>query len=235
MTFSPLAWLKLNFFQHSGNTEVGGFGISAEDDLLYIQDFVTVRQTTSACTVEFADDAVADYFDACVDAGFPPARFGRVWCHTHPGSSAEPSSTDHETFARVFGSCDWSVMFIMGRTGRTYARLAFAAGPGGCVNLPVAVDWAAWPQTLIERGSQLGELMAAWMAEYRENVQPVRLGVETAAEEAELMSLEMRGIGSGLDDPFALQPSMEDLAPDPWDNAEPSQVLQWREGAFHDW
>ena len=29
LTFAPLAWLKLQFFCHMGDTEIGGFGISA--------------------------------------------------------------------------------------------------------------------------------------------------------------------------------------------------------------
>lgn len=33
-----------------------------------------------------------------------------------------------ETFARVFGSCDWAVMFILGRTAKTFARLKFHVG-----------------------------------------------------------------------------------------------------------
>ena len=140
LTFSPLAWLKLQYFCHAGDTEIGGFGVSADDDPLYVEDFVTVRQHVSAVTVRFEDAAVADFFDRCVDAGLAPGRFARIWCHTHPGDSVTPSDTDEETFARTFGSCDWSLMFILGRTGRTYARLAFAAGPGGAFEIPVAVD-----------------------------------------------------------------------------------------------
>ena len=34
LTFSPLAWLNLMLFLHAGDTEVGGFGVSSEEDLL---------------------------------------------------------------------------------------------------------------------------------------------------------------------------------------------------------
>jgi proteasome lid subunit RPN8/RPN11 len=172
LVFSPVAWLKLMFFLHAGETEVGGFGISAANDLLYVQDFVTVKQRTSYVTVTFADDAVADHFDACVDAGLPPARFARIWCHTHPGSSPKPSGTDEHTFERVFGSCDWSIMFIVSRTGETYARLAFNAGSGGEILLPVIVDWAAWPQVL-QALPNADDLYRQWAGEFNENVQPI--------------------------------------------------------------
>src|SRR5947209_14095353 len=42
-------------------------------------------------------------------------QFARLFMHTHPGNSPQPSATDEETFARVFGRCDWAVMFILAR------------------------------------------------------------------------------------------------------------------------
>ena len=47
-----------------------------------------------------------------------------------PDDCPSPSSVDEETFARVFGGCDWAVMFILARGGATYARLRFNTGPG---------------------------------------------------------------------------------------------------------
>jgi hypothetical protein len=172
VTFSPLAWLKLLMFLHAGDTEVGGFGISSEKRPLYIDEFVTVKQSVTPMTVAFDDIAVADYFDDCIDRGLTPARFARIWCHTHPGESPEPSSVDEETFARVFGNCDWAMMLIVSRTHATYARLSFGAGPGGAILLPVTVDWAAWPQILLEQSGELPQLFEAWMDEYGRNVCP---------------------------------------------------------------
>lgn len=129
-----------------GETEVGGFGITKKDDLLYVEDFCLVGQTCSAVTVEFDDNAVGAFFDDRVDEGLHPSQFARIWIHTHPCSSVDPSGTDEATFARVFGASDWSVMCIIGRTGNTsYARLQFTAGPGGQFMIPIAVDWSTWP------------------------------------------------------------------------------------------
>lgn len=171
LTFAPLAWLKLQRFCHCGDTEIGGFGVSAAEDLLYIEDFVTVRQQVSPVTVRFEDAAVADWIDRCVDRGLPISRCARIWLHTHPGASVTPSDTDEETFARVFGGCDWSVMFILGRTGQTYARLAFAAGPGGALLLPVQVDWSAWPDILASAAGTLPALVEHWQQEYAANIE----------------------------------------------------------------
>ncbi len=82
VTFSPLAWLKFLFFLHAGDTEVGGFAISAEKQPLYVENFQTVKQTCTPVTVAFDDTAVADYFDDCIDRGLTPARFARIW-RTH--------------------------------------------------------------------------------------------------------------------------------------------------------
>jgi hypothetical protein len=173
LTFSPLAWLKLQMFCHSGCTEIGGFGVSADDDPLYVEDFVTVRQQVTPVTVRIDDAAVADWFDRCVDQGLTRSRCGRIWLHTHPGASVTPSSTDEETFARVFGRCDWAVMLILGGTGQTYARLAFSAGPGGDLPLPVQVDWSAWAVTMSAPGGTLEARLEQWRQEYAANIEVV--------------------------------------------------------------
>lgn len=169
LLFSPLAWLKLLWFCHAGPTEVGGFGLSAERNPLCVEDFITVKQCNSPVSVRFDDVAVAELFDRLVDQGVPPHRFGRVWMHTHPGESPLPSAVDEETFARSFGTCDWAVMFIVGRTGQTYVRLSFSAGPGGHMELPVAVNWSEWPSTLSHGPSIDGQVMQ-WRNEYTAHV-----------------------------------------------------------------
>ena len=161
LRFTPYAWAKLHWFCHHGGTEIGGFGITPADDLLLIEDFVTVHQSASVVHVAFDDDAVADFFDQQVDAGLTPQRFARIWLHTHPGSSPYPSGQDEETFSRVFGSCDWAVMFILAREGKSYARLRFNIGPGGQSEIPVQTDF-----DLPFTGSDHDK----WLEEYKANV-----------------------------------------------------------------
>ena len=143
------------------DNEVGGFGITDPDDLLLITDFVLVKQKVTPVSIAFDDESVANYFEDQVEAGRVPGQFARIWLHTHPGSSPEPSSIDESTFERVFGNCDWSVMAIVAQTDDTYARLHFNSGPGGEVRLSVQVDYNA-------------EFKAAdfdeWEAQYRADV-----------------------------------------------------------------
>jgi hypothetical protein len=169
LRFTPWAWAKLHYFCHFGDTEIGGFGVGRTDNLLMIEDFVTVRQRVSAVSVAFEDDAVADLFEAHVDMGRKPEQFARVWVHTHPGNCPNPSGIDEATFKRVFGGCTWAVMFILARGGQTYCRQRFNVGPGGEVIIPVEVDYAQ---------PFAGSDQAAWRAEYEQNVHPEVISVQ---------------------------------------------------------
>jgi proteasome lid subunit RPN8/RPN11 len=164
LVFAPLAWLKFQFLCHAGPTEVAGFGLSHPDEPLYLEDILLVSQRCTLATVALDDEAVADLFDVMADTGIPACCFGRIWLHTHPGASVTPSGTDEETFARVFGHCDWAIMAILGRTGRTSARLRFHAGPGAALEIPTAVDWVAWPSAAT--ASTLTARIADWQREY---------------------------------------------------------------------
>jgi hypothetical protein len=140
------------------------FGISAEDDPLLVEDVRLVAQTADEVNVSFHDEAVAEFFDGCVDEGLPPERFCRIWIHTHPGDCPEPSFTDEETFERVFGRCDWAVMAILARGDQKYARLRFGVGPGGQMRVPMTVDWEAPFE---------GSDHAAWQADYERCLHPI--------------------------------------------------------------
>ena len=161
LRFTPYAWAKLIWFRDHGDTEIGGFGISNAKDLLLIEDFVTVQQDVGMAHVHFDDTAVADFVDSQVDQGHKIEQFLRLWCHTHPGVSPQPSGTDEATFARVFGKCDWAVMFILACDGKPYARLRFNTGPGGEMSIPVEVDYHH-PFKASEQDQ--------WLQEYEQNI-----------------------------------------------------------------
>src|SRR4030066_729076 len=94
LRFSPTAWAKLLFMRDMTNNEVGGFGITEADDLLFVTDFALVKQKVTSVSVAFADESVADFFEDQVAAGRKPEQFARIWLHTHPGNSPEPSMTE---------------------------------------------------------------------------------------------------------------------------------------------
>ena len=177
LRFCPTAWAKLLFFRDRGDTEIGGFGITDAEDLLYVREFVSVRQSVTMASISFDDQSVADYFDQQVDAGNKPEQFARIWLHTHPGYSPEPSGTDEATFLRVFGNCQWALMFIMAQDGKTYARLRFNIGPGGSLLIPVEVDYS---QPFMDSD------FAAWEMEYQAHIQPYTWPENTLQTKLEL-------------------------------------------------
>ena len=164
LRFSPTAWAKLLYFRDKSDNEVSGFGIAESEDLLCVKDFVTVKQEVTGVSIKLDDEAVADFFDQQVDLGRKPEQFARIWLHTHPGDSPYPSAVDEETFARVFGNCQWAVMFILAQDNRTYAKLSFNVGPGGQVLIPVAIDYSC------DFGPTNRQF---WDSEYRANVKAV--------------------------------------------------------------
>lgn len=161
LRFSPTAWAKLLYFRDKSDNEVGGFGITKPDDLLSVINFVTVKQEVTAVSVKFDDEAVANFFETQVDLGRKPEQFARIWLHSHPGDMAEPSMTDEETFARVFGGCRWAVMFVLAQDNKTYTKLSFNIGPKGQVLIPAQVDYSQ------DFGPSNQE---AWDAEYKTNI-----------------------------------------------------------------
>jgi hypothetical protein len=201
---APLAWLKLRMFLHAEEVEVGGFGVSSAEDLLYIEDFIAPKQFVTAVTVELDDDAVADHFDRCADAGISPARAGRCWIHTHPAMSPQPSLTDEQTFERVFGACDWAAMIIVARGSATYCRLRFNVGPGGEVLLPLEVDWERFADDLLDHEGKLDELISGWLDEFGKNVhqRPLHLDVP---------DLSVARAGRNGSDAHALFDNLEEL------------------------
>lgn len=147
------------YLRDFGGTEVGGFGICPNHPLL-VEDVQLVKQSCSMSTVAFDDESVADFFEDQVENGLQPEQFARVWIHTHPGLSADPSLTDEETFARVFGSTNSAVMFILACGGETYSRMR---------------DHGALEELLMETQVDFsipfsGSQFANWEAEYKANI-----------------------------------------------------------------
>ena len=63
--------------------------------------------------------------------------------------------------ARVFGGCDWAIMFILAKHGETYTRLRFNVGPGGEGVLKAEVDYSQ---------EFAGSNLEAWIEEYEANI-----------------------------------------------------------------
>lgn len=146
LEFSPLAYLKLQYLCHAGDTEIGGFGISSVDAPFYVDDIAIVEQDSGIAHCEFTENGIADHVERYSEAGYSADEYFRIWIHTHPGASVSPSGTDENTFRDVFSKAPWAIMAILGRTGKLSARLR--CPPGITVELEHRVRWEDWPTGL---------------------------------------------------------------------------------------
>ena len=98
LRFSPTAWAKLLFVRDCGPTEVGGFGITSEDDLLYVEDIrlvsKPVRQSLSSSTTRPSPNSSTSRM-----MPRKPEQFGRIWIHTHPGPRLSRALSTKRPFA----------------------------------------------------------------------------------------------------------------------------------------
>jgi len=128
-----------------------------------VQDFITVEQEVTGASVEFKDEAIADFFEDQVDAGRMPEEFARIFIHTHPSGLATSSGTDEKTFYNSFGKCNWAIMFILPKDTETPAAwLQFNIGPKSRSTIETKIDFSKpFPGVDIE----------AWDKEYNKNIQ----------------------------------------------------------------
>ena len=106
-----------------GKNELAGFGISSESNPLLVEEFVLVKHFATPATFEFCPDAMAEHMEAMAARGISPDRCMKIYIHTHPHESADPSHTDWNEFADFAASSDFAVMFIMARGGLTTCTL----------------------------------------------------------------------------------------------------------------
>ena len=159
--FTPYTWAKLLFMRDIGPTEVGFFGVSSRDNLLLIEDLFMPKQKCTAAFCEFDDESIANFTAEMVDRGYQPNQFLRIWIHTHPGDSPNPSGQDESTLNDVFGRADWAIMYIIARGGSQYCRMRLNVGPGIDLTLDPTMEW---------RGQFAEANHERWVEEYRRNV-----------------------------------------------------------------
>lgn len=171
LRFSPYAYAKMVFMRDMSNNEVGGFGITYPEDPLLVEDFILVPQEVGPASVEFNDIGVADFIERMMEFNIPPLQCMRIWIHTHPGSMNTPSSTDEATFFRVFGKCDWAIMFILAQNDKTFCALQHNIIPASRVNINTSIDFAT---------PFIGSNQEEWVKEYTSMVKETKIFVSTS-------------------------------------------------------
>jgi len=167
LRFTPYAFAKMLYMKDKGSTEVSGFALTDEKDPYLVIDFIVPEQECTGATTEMSADGIVAVFDRVSGPekfggmGLSPGRFGRIWVHTHPGFSSEPSGTDWSTFRETFGGKDWAIMFILSDKRLATCILQIDVVPGGYFRIPWEVDWDYEFQ---------GSAFEEWDKEYKDNV-----------------------------------------------------------------
>lgn len=165
LIITALALAKYQFMARF-TTEVSGMALTDKNNPLKITDLKLIKQTCSSATTRFDDDAYAEYLeDMAAERGGDGTYHDRIWWHTHPVMSANPSGVDESTFADALGKKPWAVMLILSKTNDRYARLrnrSVGLIPFHDVILPIEEDWSDWKDDVL----QVSELAFQWKEEH---------------------------------------------------------------------
>lgn len=141
--FTPYAYQKVIYLRDLGDTEVSFFCVVDENEPNVICDVQLVKQVGSVATTDMDGAGLTEYLSRMDDQGFSPGHCFRVWLHTHPGDSPEPSGTDWTQYEKLKTTYEypWFAMLIISRTGKKFGRMFFSQGPGGESEVKWDVDW----------------------------------------------------------------------------------------------
>jgi len=107
--------------------EVAAYGLCYRNTL-HVYDLFIPKQEGAMAEVDMDPNDLAQFQGDLIARGGHPRDALRVWLHTHPMESPQPSGTDMATWRETFSSYDYAVMGIMGNTGKVYFRIATGLG-----------------------------------------------------------------------------------------------------------
>jgi len=161
LRFTPYAYAKIIYMRDSGETEIGGYGITETDDPLLVTDFKLVKQECTSISVDLDTDDSLRFIEDMVDRGLAPWQCQNIWIHTHPGNSPTPSGADEENFIDNFSLPNCAIFYILAKEGKDYTRMRFNVAPGIDVDISSKVDYS-----IPFEGSNEDE----WKKEYEDKV-----------------------------------------------------------------
>ncbi len=146
-------YLKLlRLLQENGDTEFSAFGFMPDVATREITDLFVPLQYNSPGGTHMDDEGVAKLFSLLSEEGLEHEQYGRVWIHSHPTFSVQPSGTDWSTLKRTFGRCPWVLMIIVSLDGGKFNSSVHLRvnSPMGCATRKLAkleIDYArGWPK-----------------------------------------------------------------------------------------
>lgn len=142
IVFSAYAWEKLRAVRDTDGqkTEVTCYAICKDpENPYYIHDLMFPKQACGMAHVDIEMGDFEDKIDQLLDSEVEhPYQVNSIWIHTHPGSSATPSSKDMETFEEKKPDL-FFIMLIVSNTDEYTARMK-VKNSDTTLFLPVEVD-----------------------------------------------------------------------------------------------
>jgi hypothetical protein len=146
LKFTAKAKATLEYFRDIGRTEVTCYGVINKD--LIIEDFIIPKQECCSVSIDIDTEDLSDKaFEVWEkDKSMDFWRTTSVWIHTHPGTSASPSTVDEtqwkEQCEKVENSKSESggifIMYILAKGGEEYCRMKIK-GVDTTISVPVEV------------------------------------------------------------------------------------------------
>lgn len=138
--------LKLRTWRDIGNTEVTGFFITEKDKPLDVIDAVLAKATCTVATVDIKPEDIQNLYIEQTKKGIYPNQL-MIWWHTHPGSSATPSSEDINTFDKLGKDRTANYMYILSKTDEETFKVSVKDKSSGLMlqgNIQVEHPILAW-------------------------------------------------------------------------------------------
>lgn len=141
LRFTPATWHQWHALCAAADTEIGCYGISSPDDPLLVVELCVPEQECTSAAVDVEPTAIARHIGECMSRGIPPERSCRIWLHTHPGQSAQPSGTDEKYWAECEQAQQHgAVMAMLAKGGQTFARVRLVDAMLGPVDVTIPVE-----------------------------------------------------------------------------------------------
>ena len=144
LTMTTSVWSRIMNSRNAAKTEIGFLGICEDPERpLHITDLYMPKQLCNSVHMDFDENDIAEHMMDMAELNILPSQCMRIWIHTHPGPSCEPSGEDRTTF-ESFIQGEWAVMAIVGTTNNLYAELGLNH-PLGKFNKKIdwIIDWSA--------------------------------------------------------------------------------------------
>jgi hypothetical protein len=128
LTFSPEAWLKMNYLLLRAKHKIMAVGVTSPDDLMYVTDLILLKQYNSVKSVRFDQKAWQNYLETNAKLSKDFNTLARVLVITTPDFESGPDDEDDQVFSETMDCFPFAALCVQSRNFEVYCRLRLALG-----------------------------------------------------------------------------------------------------------